>query len=355
MKIINPNVEYIPQSDNTLNGIFKQIEKAGRTCYKSEDKITEDSAEAFVQHMIYSDHTAMLEHGTVYLTMRTDINEGSELYRAPWYKNNELVKQREIFGYVQTLFMFNPYSIVNLHTDHDTNETTMCITTNYRVIVENGWEDIMKQLISEPTQWHTPRITLKFTTNIGVTREGNRMRANSIAEESTRYCDYTKEKHGNGETNIVPPIWFEPVDDVVLKERTKIDWLETIYNIITNEMDDVHSPFTGVDYYGAAIVFTNICYNNLRRLDWKPQQAREVLTLATKSDVVYTAFPHQWRHFFDLRLFGKTGTPHPNMKAIASLARDILCEKDLWYLVYRPSEPEFSAHQVEGDATTKQD
>lgn len=351
MKIINPCTEYIPQTDNTLNGIYKQIEKAGRTCYKSEDKITEGSAEAFVKRMIDSNHTAMLEHGTVYMKMTIDRTSGSDILRFPWYRNNEPTKLREVFGYVQSLFMFNPYSVVNLHHDRDTDTTVMCITTNYRVIIENGWSDIMNEIICEPTEYHTPRITLKFTTNIGVTREGNRMRANSIAEESTRYCDYTKEKHGNGETNIVPPIWLEPVDNTVLKERTKIDWLETIYNITTNEMDDVHSPFTGVDYYGAAIVFTNICYNNLRRLDWKPQQAREVLPLATKSDVVYTAFPHQWRHFFDLRLFGKTGVPHPNMKQIASLARDILYEKDLWYLIYKPDEPEFNAHVVEGNKT----
>lgn len=338
MKIINPSVEYIPQSNNTLKGIFEQIEKAGRTCYKSEDKITEGSAEAFVQRMIESNHTAMLEHGTVYMKMTIDKYNCSEILRCPWYRKNEPTKLQEIFGYVQSLFMFNPYSVVNLHHDRDTDTTVMCITTNYRVIIENGWSDIMNEIICEPTEWHTPRITLKFTTNIGVTREGNRMRANSTAEESTRYCDYTKEKHGNGETNIVPPIWLEPEDNIVLKERTKIDWLETIYNITTNEMDDVHSPFTGVDYYGAAIVFTNICYNNLRRLDWKPQQAREVLTLATKSDVVYTAFPHQWRHFFDLRLYGTTGTPHPNMKAIASKARDVLIENNVWRVIYPNGE-----------------
>lgn len=354
MNVINPGVEYIPQTDNTLNGIYKQIEKAGRTCYKSEDKITEDSAEAFVQRMIESNHTAILEHGTVYMKMTIDRKSGSDILRFPWYRNNEPTKLQEIFGYVQSLFIFNPYSVVNLHYDRYTDTTVMCITTNYRVIVENHWEDIMNDIICEPTPEHTPRITLKFTTNIGVTREGNRMRANSIAEESTRYCNYTKEKFGSG-LNTVPPVWLTNDDKNRLINFTKIEWLQAIMQIVESEDSGVGELKYDVDYYGAALIFCNICYNKLIERKWKPQQAREVLPLATKSDVVYTAFPHQWRHFFDLRLFGKTGTPHPNMKQIASLARDILCEKDLWYLIYRPDEPEFSAHQVEGDVTTKQD
>lgn len=342
MKIINPNVQYIPQTDNTLNGIFKQIEKAGRTCYKSEDKITEDSAEAFVHRMIESNHTAMLEHGTVYMKMTIDKYNRNEVLKFPWYRKNEPTKLQEIFGYIQSLFMFNPYSIVNLHRDQDTETTVMCITTNYRVIVENNWSDIMNEIICEPTEYHTPRITLKFTTNIGVTREGNRMRANSIAEESTRYCNYTKEKFGS-ELNICPPVWLDEDNDIdLLKEHKNIHWVDTIKNIADSIKTSTDACDFPIYYYGAAVVFSNICYNNLIRLGWKPQQAREVLPLATKSDVVYTAFPHQWRHFFDLRLFGKTGVPHPNMKAIAELARGVLMDYELWGLIYSTKEPEFA-------------
>lgn len=345
MKIINPGVEYIPQNDNTLEGIYKQIEKAGRTCYKSEDKITEDSAEAFVHRMIESNHTAMLEHGTVYMKMTIDRTSGSDILRFPWYRNNEPTKLREVFGYVQSLFMFNPYSVVNLHHDRDTDTTVMCITTNYRVIIENNWSDIMNEIICEPTEYHTPRITLKFTTNIGVTREGNRMRANSIAEESTRYCNYTKEKFGS-ELNICPPVWMNKQDKEIIAERTETEHLQQLIVALQSADENYLTP---AGWYGVALAVSQHAYKQLIAAGWKPQQAREVLPLATKSDVVYTAFPHQWRHFFDLRLFGKTGIPHPNMQYIASLARDILCEKDLWYLIYRPNEPEFSAHQVEGD------
>ena len=344
MKIINPGVEYIPQTDNTLKGIYEQIEKAGRTCYKSEDKITEGSAEAFVQHMIESNHTAMLEHGTVYIKMTISNFTCENILRFPWYCDNKPTKLQEIFGYVQSLFLFNPYSVVNIHYDKEKETTTMCITTNYRVIVENCWDDIMNELICEPTEWHTPRITLKFTTNIGVTREGNRMRANSIAEESTRYCNYTKEKFGS-ELNICPPVWLEKTDVDTLTEHHNIHWVDTIKNIAESIKTSTDTRYFPIHYYAAAIVFSNICYNNLIRLGWKPQQAREVLPLATKSDVVYTAFPHQWRHFFDLRLLGTTGIPHPNMKQITELASKVLLETpygiddNLWNLIYPPETP----------------
>lgn len=68
MKLIKPNVVILEQQPG-LDGIYKQIELAGRNCYKSEDKITEDSAKAFVDRMIASGHGAMLEHGTVYLAI----------------------------------------------------------------------------------------------------------------------------------------------------------------------------------------------------------------------------------------------------------------------------------------------
>lgn len=66
MKLIKPSFEIIKQQPG-LEGVYKQIELAGRTCYRSEDKITPDSAKFFVDRMVKSGHGAMLEHGTVYL------------------------------------------------------------------------------------------------------------------------------------------------------------------------------------------------------------------------------------------------------------------------------------------------
>lgn len=315
MNLINPSVELLVQQTG-LDGLYKQIELAGRTCYKSEDKITDDSAKAFVDRMIESKHYAMLEHGTVYL------------YAVDW-DNNPL---RHYWG--------NKYSRVkevHLETEHCQSDTSYkyayYVTTNLRVLVEHGWLNDLKYLC-EPTEHHQRRITLRFTTNIGVTREGNRHRVNSIAEESTRYCNYTKEKFG-GEINICKPSWIQDTIEIdVLKERTNQDWVGIISQICDSELDSLGMFDNPIEYYGASLAFANICYNNLIRLGWQAQQAREVLPLGTKSDIVYTAFASDWKHWFDLRLFGVTGKPHPNMREVAVMAYNVLCENNLWQTVY---------------------
>ena len=111
MRLIKPSVEIIKQEEYNLNHIFKFIELAGRTCYKSEDKITEDSAKEFVDRMIKSGHSAMLEHGTVYLTI----------------PNTNVNKILVIYSYEK-----NPYSKVIWNKDY------IYVTTNYRVIIENN-------------------------------------------------------------------------------------------------------------------------------------------------------------------------------------------------------------------------
>ena len=78
MTLETPKYKIIEQEPG-INGIYKQIELAGRTCYKSEDKITEDSAKSFVMRMIESKHTAMLEHGTVYLKIEHKYDNGVDM------------------------------------------------------------------------------------------------------------------------------------------------------------------------------------------------------------------------------------------------------------------------------------
>lgn len=118
MKLIRPSYAFLPQEEG-LNGVFKQIELAGRTCYKSEDKITDDSAIAFVDKIVKIGHGAMLEHGTVYLKFT---------HTSGW---------RNSVKYIE-----NKYSFVNTQTIPPTNSTLSYdirfVTTNYRVLVENG-------------------------------------------------------------------------------------------------------------------------------------------------------------------------------------------------------------------------
>lgn len=261
--------------ESLLQGIYKQIERAGRVCYKSEDKITGDSAEAFVQRMIDSQHYAMLEHGTVYLAI--PITTGHA-------------------GFSEIRYMNNKYSVVNkskgLCMKDELNDECdcWCITTNYRVIVENGWQDDLEDYLCLPTEFHAKRVTVHLTCNRQVTHELVRHRVMSFAQESTRYCNYTKGKFG-GELTFIQPNWLteEPVlieDPVYAEANAHFQWaLEAIEH----------------------------AYFDLIKANWKPQQAATILPNALKAEIVVTGFMDDWKHLFSLRVKGTTGAPHPQM------------------------------------------
>ena len=142
MKLIKPSFEIIKQGPGLL-GIYKQIELAGRTCYKSESNITDKSAEEFVDRMFKLGHGAMLEHGTVYLEIPEELN---------------------VLGFCK--YEYNQYSKAVYH--HGLGY--WFITTNLRVLVENNWLDDLKY-ICEPTEHHVKRITARFTCDRGVSHK----------------------------------------------------------------------------------------------------------------------------------------------------------------------------------------
>ena len=172
MKLIKPSFEILNQQYG-LEGIYKQIEVVGRTCYKSEDKITEDSAKGFVDRMIKSGHGAMLEHGTVYLEFHV---KDPSIIGEEEYHNQQGFLNKLINKYVD-----NKYSIVKVNHYYD----TAFITTNYRVLVENNWLDDLKYLC-EPTSFHEKRICVRFICDRGISHEFVRHRVFSFAQESTR-------------------------------------------------------------------------------------------------------------------------------------------------------------------------
>lgn len=150
MRIIKPSFEIWDQQEG-LEGIYKQIERAGRVCYKSEDKITETSAKEFVERMIKSGHGAMLEHGTVYLRIPYGTMDD-----AGEFSNEHIVAR----------YMDNPYSIVNGNIEDD----YWYVTSNYRVIIENGWLGDLKHLC-EPIEYHEKRVTIHFVCDRGVSHK----------------------------------------------------------------------------------------------------------------------------------------------------------------------------------------
>lgn len=279
MRLIKPSYE-IWQQPSGLEGIYKQIERVGRVCYRSEDKITEDSAKPFVDRMIKSGHGAMLEHGTVYLY--TD-------YRYP------------NFGKMIDRYTNNKYSKCNYF---PTFPSRAYISSNLRVLVENDWLDDLKYLC-EPTEYHEKRICVKFICDRGILAEFTRHRTFSFSAESTRYCNYSKDKFDN-ELTFIQPCWL---DD----ERLKL-----------------YGPYHTVirDKSPESIFIANLNnaerdYLDLIRLGWKPQEARAVLPNSLKTELVMTGFVSDWKHFFRLRSrIAKTGKPHPQAQELADPLMD---------------------------------
>lgn len=273
MKIQKPQYEIWMQNPGEL-GIYQQIERAGRVCYKSENNTTEDSAKPFVGRMIEHEHYAMLEHGTVYMTC----NHGE----LPLYANNK-------FSHVNTI------------------DGKDYITTNLRVMAENKTLEDLKYRTDFEKGKHELRITVHFTTQIAITREYNRHRANSMAEQSTRYCNYTKNKFGS-EISINLPTWVK--GDLETNDEKFVELCEDVANEET-------SDWTPIDAWLFANQAAEFAYMKLIAMGCKPQEARVILPLDTNTELVHTAFVSDWKHFFDLRALGTTGAPHPDAKILA--------------------------------------
>lgn len=277
MKLIDSKVEYLPQGEG-LNGIYKQIEIAGRVAYQSLDKITDDSAKVFVDRMINSKHYAALEHGTVYLDREVD------------YNNRDYLDFEEFFSK-------NPYSKINY-------EAGICyVTTNFRVLEERFnlkefWEKYNILYMCSPTEDHDKRYTFRFTTDIGVCRELLRHRVFSFLNESTRYCNYSKGKYGE-ELTFIEPSWGM---DALMRDT------------FLSNLSDAESHYLALIDQG-----------------WKAEQARQVLPLATKTELIMTGFSSDWRYLLDLRLFNKTGKAHPDMLNLMEKLRYEALEAGIWY------------------------
>lgn len=300
MKLCKPLFEIWEQSAG-LEGVYKHIEKVGRVCYKSEDKITEDSAKPFVDRMIKSGHGAMLEHGTVYLYIR-------------WkgYESLEVDK-----------YLMNPYSEVVFSQSPNSRDMEIYITTNLRVLVENGWLDDLKY-ICEPTEYHERRVTVHFVCDRGVSHEFVRHRVMSFAQESTRYCNYSKDKFGNELTFIIP-CWMDiPEGSINLGNYDKTS---ARYNDGNVHIIDTKPPYVGVDFI-RSLCEAEYNYLSMVRNGWKPQEARAILPNSLKTELVVTGFVSDWNHFFDLRARGTTGAPHPQAKELAEpLMKEFIARK----------------------------
>jgi thymidylate synthase (FAD) len=218
MKIIKPY--FVIEDEIDGNKILKKIEKAGRTCYKSEDKITDESAKSFVAGILKSGHHSVIEH---------------------------------------------------------------------------------------------EKITVRVICDRGVSHEIVRHRIGSYSQESTRYCNYSKDKFGNEITVIEPCFWKQGSSKPAPAEAAADKYEE----------------------WKKACENAEKAYFKLLELGAKPEEARSVLPNSLKTEIVITYNLREWRHFFILRTSKRA---HPQMREIAT---SILKEfKRLIPVVFDDIQPE---------------
>jgi thymidylate synthase (FAD) len=353
MILINPSVEILPQKSG-LQGIYEQIEVAARTCYKSENCIKYEytlegktykgddeytfmpghpetpvpfgSCKDTIEHLydinpsIFSDrtsltakdfvdkivnvykHQSVAEHGTIYLKVPMSIVTNA-LAESVWEMLNN-----------------------NKWTKHDCDSNYYYYTTNYRVLLENDALDVLEYLC-EPTEYHERRVTVRTKCPISVSREWNRHRELcktseeevqyfGISEQSTRYCNYSKDKFSNQLTFCIP-YWLN------LPEG-KAYWHDICYRVgctdegfgetvLPNNPKFEHDCYL-VENFLKRIDFSEEGYMDLIKTGCTAQEARELLPLCTATEVVYTGFISDWKHFFGLRA---APNAHPDIKKLA--------------------------------------
>ena len=313
IKVVNPSVELWKQDGYTLDAIWKHIARCARVCYQSTPKDNGETDYDFLKRTILRGkdikdittedipklHLSVFEHGTVYLAI-------------PF----KCLKKEENIPLIDVInSSYSRYFI----TGHNNFENYYHVVTNMRVIIENKAFMAFNYMddISDSFNYNFKRVTLSMTTDIGASRELNRHRANSVSEESTRYCAYDKDKFGNGITVAKLP-WIPEVDP----NDEGHDYNEGFFNdnevFDNNTIEEQYTDnWTAVDWFFYGLQVCDLVYRKTRELGWTAQQAREILPLKTKTQVVHTAFVDDWEHWIALRSSEVSGKVHPMMSELA--------------------------------------
>ena len=285
MKLIKQSFEILEQKDYSLIGIKKFIERCGRVCYKSEDKITDDSYEKFVNMLEKRDHARPLEFGTVHLKM-------------PWKTFSNFVGFCVSKGFWDSCWI--KYNI-----DRESEDKMVYITTNYRyylaLLNEAPW---LSKYLDNNNKFYPKRYTVHFITSRGIMDEFRTHVGLSHLAESSRYCSYDKNRFGNELTFIIP------------------NWVNT--NCPNKEQEGL--SVASIEW-STAMLDAEASYMNLIKMGCTAQEAREVLPLAVKSELISCGFEDIWENFFYRRC---AKDAHPMAREIATKVKDKF--KELGYV-----------------------
>ena len=335
MKIVKPEAHIIQKKGLTP---YQFIEKVGRTCYKSEDKITEDSAVKFVQGLCNRKHYAMVEHYWVHLKytgLYEDLVKGLDMFArvtcALFGDSYDLMKFVQVTRTYDTYIsaplrvffdMITAMGACDLNTDpihHLVDEMLSCvvnafpeifqskafsyrITRHFKIMEEDDFcndlhlsmvEDYCDEYFRTQELMKHKTHTVHFVCDRGVSHELVRHRPCSFAQESTRYCNYSHDKFGE-EITVILPLFF---DTGMGTSSNSI-----VYEAWKYSCEVAERKYFELLNYGA-----------------KPQEARSVLPNSLKTEIIVTANETEWQHIINLRYLGTTGAPHPQMKEVMSL------------------------------------
>lgn len=318
MNIVKAGYEIMPIKD-----VLKKIELVARTCYKSEDLITEDSCIRMVESLIKRQHYAMLEHASLIFNVDPAsygeimgtilaLQSKKAVYKIYLnltdYDDNHIVSGNirawiEFLNACVKIYNKIPAFFKQYLDDNKTTENTVLFKDFYNIqgtdyTGKDCWyhkiDDVTKLSIDERLVHQT--LSAKFTSDLLIQRELVRHRDASFAGESTRYCNYSLDKFGN-EITVIEPCFFDPDEE---KSITK-------YAMWQTACEDAEETYFDLLKAGAT-----------------PQEARAVLPVATKCDTVVTANIREWIHILELRALGTTGKPHPQMLEImVPLAKEL--------------------------------
>lgn len=294
MKLIKQSFEFINQTDFSLVGIKKHIEKCARVSYKSEDKITDTSYEKFVNMLESRGHDRPLEFGTVHLKMESS----------------------KFQGFMQALYAEGIFNNIWIKSNY--NEEVMYITTNYRYYsdIAKRLPNIKEYLTEEDNEYYPKRYTVHMILDRGVMDEFRTHVGLSHLAESTRYCNYAKDKFSN-EVTFIKPCWLNVPEG------------EYNYCVMVNkDCSDIRVECVGSDeigkYYNIkedeGLFLNGLVQSELTYLDlinnkkWTPQQARSVLPLGIKSELISCGFEDAWANFYKRR---DASDAHPMAQEIA--------------------------------------
>lgn len=273
MILIEPKVELLKE-DN----FYSHVANCARVCYASNNNSNVSDEQFCKNVLIANNHLSMFRHSTIYC--KYDRND--------W--NRYTVDTFHLAQNINVIDLGDLYVIMNGQSYLEFKRNNVAETLKID-------SHIIKDLPNELNEYK--RFTFKVITQISTSRELNRVSPNNIAERSTRYCNYSKDKFGN-QICICKPYYYDNL-----------------------EIADQLAFINGMSEYEG---------NYLNRISrgWKPEDAREFLPLCTATEVVYTYNVREWRHIIDLRYYGITGKSHPNAKIIVGMIRD-----QLIYLGYK--------------------